>query len=116
MDIAETGKMRELVTNYPKKIDSIFTSREINFCKAGGFKRFSVIFAAKEAVLKSLSTGWERGGDLLDIEIFPLKNSRFKVRLSRRLEQKARELTVKELMGSFSYSKDIVVAQVMALK
>lgn len=116
IDIVEINKVRELVTNYPAKINSIFTAQELAFCRNNGFKRFSIIFAAKEAALKSLNTGWERGRDLLDIEIVPLKKSRFRVNLFHRLEEKARELSIKELRGSFSYSGNIAIAQVMALK
>ena len=130
VDIVEIGKMKDLVANYPAKIGSIFTPREISFCRPrtrvsvnNGAKRFAAIFAAKEAALKSLATGWERGRDLLDIEIIPLgeshaklKNSQFQVRLFERLEERARGLSVKELTGSFSYSGDIAIAQVVALK
>ena len=123
VDIVEIGKVKDLVANYPAKINSIFTPREINFCKNNGAKRFAAIFAAKEAALKSLATGWERGRDLLDIEIVPLgeshaklKNSQFQVSLFQRLEERARGLSVKELKGSFSYSGDIAIAQVLALK
>lgn len=116
IDIVEINKMRELVTNYPAKINSIFTPRELNFCKGNGCHRFSAIFAAKEATLKSLDTGWERGRDLLDIEIIPFKNSQFKVNLFERLGQRARELSIKELRGSFSFSGNLAIAQVVALK
>jgi len=130
VDIVEIGKMKDLVSNYPAKINSIFTPREINFCRPrtrvsvnNGGKRFAAIFAAKEAALKSLGTGWERGRDLLDIEIAPLgeshaklKNSQFQVSLFERLEERARGLDIKELRGSFSYSGDVAIAQVVALR
>ena len=116
IDVVEMKKVRELITNYPSKISSIFTPGEINFCRNNGFKRFSVIFAAKEAVLKSLSTGWEKGRDLLDIEIVPLRNNQFQINLFYGLEEKMRKLSIKELKGSFSFSGDLAIAQVLALR
>ena len=130
--------MKDLVANYPAKLGSVFTPREINFCRPrtrvsvnnwgtpkgmASPKRFAAIFAAKEAALKSLATGWERGRDLLDIEIVfsgeshaKLKNSQFHVRLFQRLEEMGRGLSIKKLTGSFSYSGDIAIAQVVALR
>jgi len=116
IDIVEIGKMKDLVTRYPAKLNSIFTPEEVSFCRGNGYRRFSAIFAAKEATLKSLSSGWEKGGDLLDIKITPLKNKQFRAAVSRRVGEKARKLAVKELKGSFSYSGEIAIAQVIALK
>jgi holo-[acyl-carrier protein] synthase len=114
IDIIEIKKMQELIRNYPSKLNSIFTPAELSFCKANGFKRFSLIFAAKEASLKALDTGWEKGRDLLDVEIIPLNNGQFKVRLSGRLKQRAKKLSIKEQIGSFSGTRDIAIAQVLS--
>ena len=116
IDIVEIGKIKKFITNYPGKINSIFTPKELRFCRNNGFKRFSVIFAAKEAVLKSLNTGWEKGRDLLDIEIVPIRGNQFQINLFHRLEKKMRELSIKKLKGSFSSSGDLAIAQVLALR
>lgn len=115
IDIVEINKMKDIVINYPARMNSIFSPGELGFCRNNGFKRFSVIFAAKEATLKALNTGWERGRDLLDIEIVPMKKNRFQVNLFHRLEERARKLSIKELVGSFSFNGNLAIAQVLAL-
>jgi holo-[acyl-carrier protein] synthase len=115
IDLVEIAKVKKLVTNYPSRLNSIFTSRERSFCGAKGFNKFSMVFAAKEAALKALHTGWEKGRDLLDIEIIPLARGQFNASLSNRLKERAGELSVNELKGSFSFSGDLAIAQVVAL-
>ena len=115
IDLVEIIRVRELITRYPSKLTSIFTPQELSFCGAKGFNKFSMVFAAKEAVLKALHTGWERGRDLLDIEIIPLERGQFLARLSNRLKEKAAELSIREIRGSFSFSGDLAIAQVLAL-
>lgn len=115
IDLVEIAKVKELVARHPSRLNSIFTSRELSFCGAKGFNKFSMVFAAKEAALKALHTGWEKGRDLLDIEIIPLARGQFKASLSNRLKERAAVLSVRELKGSFSFSGGLVIAQVLAL-
>lgn len=115
IDIVEISKVREIVINYPNKLNLIFTHEELVFCRHNRFGRFSAIFTSKEATLKALHTNWERGRDLLDIEIVPLNNSQFYVNLYNRLRERAQELLIKEMRGAFSFSRDIAIAHVLAL-
>ena len=115
IDLVEITRVKELVVRHPSRLTSIFTLQELSFCGVKGFNRFSMVFAAKEAALKALHTGWERGRDLLDIEIIPLERGQFLARLSNRLKEKAAELSIREMRGSFSFSGDLAIAQVIAL-
>lgn len=116
IDVVEIDKLRDIIDRYPSKIGSIFTFNEIECCRDKRAKRFSAIFAAKEAVLKSLNTGWERGRDLLDIEIVLKKNNQFGVNLSDKLLEKAGREKISEFKGSYSFSGNLAIAQVFALK
>lgn len=115
IDVMEIEKVREIVLNYPRQIDSIFTPAELSFCRKKCFHRYSMLLAAKEAILKALQTGWERGSDYLDIEIIPLEKGQFAARLFSGLKEKADRLKVKELKGSFAFSREAAIAQVLAL-
>lgn len=115
IDLVEIPKVRKLVTNYPSKLTSIFTPQELSFCRPQRYHAYAMVFAAKEAALKALHTGWERGRDLLDIEVIPLERGQFLARLSNRLKEKAAELSIREMRGSFSFSGELAIAQVLAL-
>ena len=51
----------------------VFTGKELEYCRArkNQFQHFAGRFAAKEAALKALGTGWQEGIRWKDVEIVP---------------------------------------------
>ncbi len=70
-DIIETRRLAERLGRTEGLKKRIFTPREISACEAAGQaeRRFAVLFAAKEAFLKAMGTGWSGGYRFQDIEI-----------------------------------------------
>jgi holo-[acyl-carrier protein] synthase len=57
----------------PRFVERVFTERERAYCEAKGaasFQSYAARFAAKEAFLKALRTGWRGRITWHDIEIF----------------------------------------------
>ncbi len=73
IDIVETARIRQLVEEHGKHfLDRCFTEAEQAYCLQNSKRRFEHLagrFAAKEAVLKVLGTGWRGGIAWTDIEI-----------------------------------------------
>lgn len=62
VDLAEIERVRSLLDKYPRFAERCFTDheREYAFRYARPERRFAARFAGKEAVMKSMGTGWRR--------------------------------------------------------
>ena len=70
--------MREVLRRTPRFVERVFTPRERAYCDGRGAARvaaqhYAARFAAKEAMLKALSTGWSGGVAWQDIERYIAK-------------------------------------------
>ena len=64
IDIAEVPRVAEAIERYGQRfLQRIFTEGEIRYCesKANRVERYAARFAAKEAGMKALGTGWNHG-------------------------------------------------------
>ena len=71
-DITECLRIARMIERYGELfLGRIFTPDEIRYCqaRAQSTQHFTARWAAKEAVLKALGTGWREGIRWLDIEI-----------------------------------------------
>ena len=70
-DIIDIRRIKHNTDNNPRFAEKIFTPREIEYCqsRAHAHSSFAVRFAAKEAVMKALGTGWDGKVNWIDIEI-----------------------------------------------
>ena len=73
IDIVETARIKKLVEHHgPHFLDRVFTPAEQAYCNRNPkryFEHLSGRFAAKEAVLKVLGTGWRGGIAWTDVEV-----------------------------------------------
>lgn len=79
VDIAEVPRIRETIERFGNRfLHRVFTDGEIQYCerKASRFESYAARFAAKEAGMKALGTGWSRGVRWRDIEVVRPKGQR----------------------------------------
>jgi len=72
IDIIEVARIREVLLRTPRFGDRVFTVAERAYCDSRGVvaaQHYAVRFAAKEAALKALQTGWRGGISWQDVEI-----------------------------------------------
>ena len=94
-DIVEVDRINRLVGKYGQRfIDKVFTPHEQEVClgAANQGQRLAARFAAKEAVMKALGTGWARGVRFKDIEIPSSEKQRPQVQLRGAAAERARKL------------------------
>ncbi len=72
IDIVEVYRIRDVLTRTPRFADRVYTPAECDYCEsrgAGKFQSYAGRFAAKEAFLKALKTGWRGKIGWQDIEV-----------------------------------------------
>jgi len=69
-DLVEVSRMA-LKINKPKFLALAFTKSEINYCelKKNPAQHFAARFAAKEAYMKAIGTGWSNKANFKEIEV-----------------------------------------------
>ena len=77
-DIVEVDRLAGKLNKDQGFRELVFTLNEINYCetKAGKFQHYAARFAAKEAFLKALGTGWITGTSFNEIEITNNENGK----------------------------------------
>ena len=98
-------------------IARIFTDHEIRYCepKANRIERYAARFAAKEATMKALGTGWSRGIRWRDIEVFRVPGSRPTIRFHGRAAELAASMSVKNVALSLTHTSEQAMASVAIL-
>src|ERR1043165_1874027 len=72
IDIAEVYRIRETIARTPRFVERVFTIAEREYCESRGAaaaQSYAARFAAKEAFLKALKTGWRGKITWHDIEV-----------------------------------------------
>jgi holo-[acyl-carrier protein] synthase len=72
IDIVEVGRMRGVLKRTPRFAERVFTAREREYCDRRGVaapQHYAARFAAKEAALKALGTGWSGGLSWQHVEV-----------------------------------------------
>ncbi|MDD3869026.1 MAG: holo-ACP synthase [Candidatus Cloacimonetes bacterium] len=114
-DIIEVQRIQKAIENNPRFCDKLFTAAEIEYCsrKANSYQSYAVRFAAKEAVMKALGTGWSETVTWLDIEIIVSKKGLPSVVLSGEAKEIAEKLLINNIHLSLSHEKNYAIAFVI---
>ena len=101
-------------------LDRIYTPLEQQRCLQGGpvaqREKLAARFAAKEAVMKALGTGWRQGVRWRDIEIRHKKTGEPYVQLWGATKELAAARDIGCIHISLSHSEELAVATAMALE
>ena len=120
IDIVETSRIRKLVEQHAEHfLDRVFTPLEQQYC-AGNPKRYfehlAGRFAAKEAVLKVLGTGWRGGIAWTDIEVLKEESGQPKIALTGECARIATELGIARWHISISHIETHATASAIGLR
>ena len=117
VEIMEIERMKRILERTPSFARRVFSCEEFCDCDATASPEahYATRFAAKEAVVKALGTGFSRGIGVRDIEVKRSSKGRPYVVLSGRAKQIAREMGVRELPISLSYTHTDAVACALAI-
>jgi holo-[acyl-carrier protein] synthase len=116
VDIAEVDRVEAAIRRYGEAfLNRIYTPAEIAYCERHKSKaeRYAGRFAAKEAAMKALGTGWRRGVRWRDIEVTNLPGGKPALRLTGAAQGHADRLGVKNIAVSITHSGSLALAQVI---
>ena len=116
VDLAEVSRVEAAIARHGRAfLDRVFTPAEIFYCESHrrAAERYAVRFAAKEAAMKALGTGWRRGVRWVDLEVANLPSGQPTLRLHGRSKELAEEMGVRRISLSLTHGSGFAFAQVI---
>jgi holo-[acyl-carrier protein] synthase len=116
VDIVEIDRMRIALERHPGIKERLFSAEERAYCEKRSRPEvhYALRFAAKEAVLKALGTGFA-GMRFTDVEVIRENSGRPVPRLSGKAAERAEELGIVEMHLSLSFTRSTAVASAVAI-
>ena len=116
VDIVEVERMRLALEKHPRMKERLFSAEERAYCEKRSRPEvhYALRFAAKEAVLKALGTGFS-GMRFTDVEVVREHNGRPVPRLLGKAAERAEELGIVEMHLSLSFTHTTAVASAVAI-
>src|SRR5919109_1566495 len=109
IDIAEVPRIAEAIKRHGERfLRRVFTEGEINYCdsKANRVERYAARFAAKEAAMKALGTGWNHGVRWRDCEVVRMTGGRPTPAFHGKAAEFAARMGAKNIALSLTHTKD----------
>ncbi|MFQ6099503.1 MAG: holo-ACP synthase [Armatimonadota bacterium] len=122
VDIVKVERIERMVKRYGRRFTrKIYTDDEVAACErrqrrlraTTSFEEYAARWAAKEAVMKALGTGWRQGVTFRDIENYNLPSGKPMVRLHGRAREIAGRLGGKAVHVSISHEREFAIAFVV---
>src|SRR3984957_3144784 len=116
LDIAEIDRLEAAIVRHGAPIlERLFTPAEIAYCESykNRYERYAGRFAAKEAAMKALGTGWRYGVRWRDIEVTREPSGKPTLRLEGVARGFAERLGVKNISITITHSGNFALAQVI---
>ncbi|MFN7922088.1 MAG: holo-[acyl-carrier-protein] synthase [Bryobacteraceae bacterium] len=116
VDLAEVPRIRASIERHGQRfLDRIYTPGEIAYVerKANRYERYAARFAAKEAGMKAIGTGWRRGVTWHDFEVANLASGRPTLKLHGKAAEYAAQMGVKRVNLSLTHTAENAMAFVI---
>jgi holo-[acyl-carrier protein] synthase len=109
IDLAEVDRIRAAIERHGSRFTArIYTTAEIAYVerKANRYERYAARFAAKEAGMKAIGTGWKRGVRWQDFEVSNLPSGRPTLQFHGVAAQIADSLGVRNIALSLTHTSE----------
>ncbi len=117
-DITECPRIGSMIDKHGSHfLDHVFTNSEIGYCSSRkqAALHFAGRWAAKEAFLIAIGTGWIGGFSLKDVEILNEAGGRPIIHLSGGAKTAAEQLGITEILISISHCSSHATAYALAV-
>jgi holo-[acyl-carrier protein] synthase len=116
VDLAEVQRIKSSIERYGVRFTGrIYTPAEIAYVesKANRFERYAARFAAKEAGMKAIGTGWRHGVRWQDFEVTNLRSGKPTLRFHGVAALIAEKLGVRNVSLSITHTAELGMAHVI---
>lgn len=118
-DIVECLRIGRMIEQHGEQfLTRVFTEREIRYCQGRrhATEHFAGRWAAKEAILKALGTGWSRGLTWTELEIRNEPTGQPKVLVCGAAKEVAQNLRVSDILITISHCRAYATAYAVAIR
>ena len=120
VDLVEIARIARSIDEHGEQfIRRCFTDSERDYAQSArpprDVQRFAARFAAKEAVMKALGTGWSNGIAWTDIEVVLKSSGAPEIVLTGKAGQIARTMGIQKMLISLSHTDTNATASVIAV-
>ena len=117
-DIIEVARIGQMIEKHDELfLRRVFTTSEIEYCagRKAAMQHYAGRWAAKEAALKALGTGWAKGIHWTDMEVANLPGGKPELRIHGVAQRISSEMGIQQMQVSISHCRTFAVAYVIAL-
>jgi holo-[acyl-carrier protein] synthase len=118
IDLVDCPRIEAMIERHGERfIQRVFTAAEQAYAEANknGIEKLAGRFAAKEAVLKLMGTGWRGKIAWTDVEVINNSSGQPEVTLSGEVEKIAGKLGIKHISVSITHTANFAIASAVAL-
>src|SRR5437868_9595461 len=118
-DIVECVRIRRMIDRHGELfLTRVFTEREVRYCQRSkqATEHFAGRWAAKEAILKCLGTGWRRGLCWTDMEVRNEPTGEPRVLLCGAAKDVAQTLRITDILLTISHCRAYATAYALAIR
>ncbi|MBW3539092.1 MAG: holo-ACP synthase [Planctomycetes bacterium] len=118
-DIVEIVRIGRMVERHGEIfLQRVYTPDEVRYCQRRRecYQHFAGRWAAKEAVMKTLGTGWTRGVSWQDIEVATTRSGQPTIHLHGGARDIADRLEIDEILITISHCREYATATAIAVR
>jgi holo-[acyl-carrier protein] synthase len=112
-DIIECVRIAQMIEKHGEVfLQRVFTQKEIVYCSSrkAATQHYAGRWAAKEAVLKVLGTGWAKGIQWTDVEVVNEVSGAPMIKITGKASEIAKDRGIREVMISISHCRSYATA------
>jgi holo-[acyl-carrier protein] synthase len=116
VDIAEIDRIEAAIARHGRHfLERIFTPAETAYCQSHRYsaERYAGRFAAKEAAMKALGTGWRKGVRWVDIEVVREPGGKPTLEFHGQAAEFAKAMGLRNVVLSITHSGNVALAEVI---
>ncbi len=118
IDLVDCPRIEEMLKRHSQRfVDRVFTAAEQSYAQSNKdpVEKFAGRFAAKEAILKLMGTGWRGKIAWTDIEVVNNNSGQPEVTLSGEVKKIADKLGIEHISVSITHTANFAIASAVAL-
>jgi holo-[acyl-carrier protein] synthase len=116
VDLCEVDRIEAAIGRFGERfLTRLYTPAERAYCesKPNRMERFAGRFAAKEAAMKAIGTGWSRGVSWRDFEVSRLRSGQPVIVFHGAAQRIAAQLGVTRALVSITHTRGMAMAEVL---